>query len=167
MTFEVFYEKFYPRVHKYIYTRTGDIHDADDITNDVFIAAYKSFGSFDASRCSYQTWIYVIAKNRLKNYYRDRRPVFSIEEMDEDIPGGDEVEQAAFLCDAREKLAALLSGTDEIKRKILIYKYFLGYSSQEIADKLGMTPGNVRITMARTLKKFNETMRKEGDDDIL
>ena len=69
--FEEVYNRYYLSVYLYLFKRIRHQQDAEDLANDVFLACYKNFGSYDPAKASMITWIFVIASNRLKNYYRD------------------------------------------------------------------------------------------------
>ncbi len=53
----------------------GDEHDAEDITQEVFLAAFNHLASYNAKRASLQTWLFTIARNRCVNYLKRKRPV--------------------------------------------------------------------------------------------
>lgn len=52
----------------------GDEHDAEDIAQDVFLAAFDRLSSFDANLASFLTWLFTITRNRCLNYRKQRRP---------------------------------------------------------------------------------------------
>ena len=128
---------------------------AEDLTMDVFCTVWDKFEVFDESKASFQTWLYVIVNNKLKNYYRDRKDNV---ELDESIAiednQADEIVEAIQLQDMREQLYTALEELNETQRKIVIYKYFKDMNANEIADLLGLSAGNVRILLKRALDKI-------------
>lgn len=155
--FEEYYEKYYNKVFGYIMKKLGNTELAEDFTMDVFTVCWEKFSSFDPEKASFQTWVFVIVNNKLKNYYRDRK---EYDELDEGI--GDiseyqnEIDEAMQLSYLRERLADALETLSETHRQIIIYKYFREMTSNEIGDILGISPGNVRIQLKRAMDKVKE-----------
>lgn len=153
--FESYYNTYYPQVYKYICRKIGDPVQAEDLAMDAFVACLQKFETFDPQKASFATWLYVIVNNKLKNFYRDRKPT---EELDENVqlPQSfeDEVAAAGYLDDMRNKLLEALKTLPELERKIVVYKHFKNKTADEIADLLSMTPVNVRVRLSRALKKL-------------
>ena len=53
----------------------GDEHDAEDVAQEVFLAAFNNLASYDAKRAALQTWLFTIARNRCVNYLKRKRPI--------------------------------------------------------------------------------------------
>ena len=134
--------------------------DAEDLLQDVFMACYRHKDSFDPERCSETAWLFVIAKNRLKQYYRDQKPVSSLEELAEN---GQELadwstQEAASLMECRDLVAKLLLTLDERSRTVLILRFFQELDSQQIAQRMGLSPVNVRVIQSRAISSLRQAM---------
>jgi RNA polymerase sigma-70 factor (ECF subfamily) len=66
-------ERYQRPIFRLVCNLIGDRHDAEDITQDVFVAAFDRLRSFDARRASLLTWLFTIARNRSVNYLKRRR----------------------------------------------------------------------------------------------
>lgn len=66
-------ERYQQPVFRFVQNVIGDRHDAEDITQEVFVAAFDNLRSFDARRASLLTWLFTIARNRAVNYLKRRR----------------------------------------------------------------------------------------------
>ena len=166
--FEEIYTNYYGKVLSYLTGKVSDRNVAEDLAGDVFLRCYKNIQKFDDSKGSESTWVFTIMKNLLKNYYRDRKPSASIDNMEGfDIPDEQDVEeeiaQAQRLEEIREVLDREIAKLDSVKRQILMMRYYDEMTSNEIARVMNMTPGNVRVILTRTLKK----LKVGADDDIL
>lgn len=161
--FENIYQEYYNRIFIYIKKRISNIHDAEELTSDVFMNIYKGLANYDNSKSGLNTWIFVIANNRLKNYYRDRREFTSIDEMNHDlIPDEESPEKIFLLKQQREDLIEGLSFLPLRERSILIKKYYQGKSSAQIGAEMNLTAGNVRIILKRALEKLKTIMERQG-----
>lgn len=155
MTFEEVYNRYYLSVYLYLLKRVQNREDTEDLTSDVFLACYQNFERYDPERASLATWIFVIASNRLKNYYRDRKPAASLDDEDFREPAGeDDLEQAAVMEELRGAVREAIRNLPERQQTIVRMRYFSGLNSNEIAARTGLTSGNVRAVLSRTLTKL-------------
>lgn len=163
LSFEEYFEQHYQRLFHFLIKKVSSAHTAEDLAMDIFTICLQKFDSFDPARASFGTWLYVIANNKLKNYYRDRKvsdeldESFSVEESFEDS-----ILAAEYLSATRDTLSDALESLPQVQREIVIYKYFHDKNSSEIALLVGMTPGNVRQQLSRALKKLKEFFRSRN-----
>ena len=68
-------EQYHRPVFRFARNLITDEHDAEDITQDVFLAAFDHLQSYDARRASMLTWLFTIARNRCVNFLKRKRPV--------------------------------------------------------------------------------------------
>ena len=153
--FEQYYLKYRSQVYGYILKKVFSEQTAEDLTMDVFYSVWDKFDSFDEAKATFQTWLYVIVNNKLKNYYRDRKENVELDEsfVSADNPE-DEVLESIHLQSLRDHLFVALNELSEMQRQIVIYKYFHDMNASEIACQIGLAPGNVRIHLKRALDKI-------------
>ena len=163
LSFEEYYDKYSQQAYGYIYKKIRDSYLAEDLTMEAFLSCYQKFADFDPEIASFQTWLYVIINNRLKNYYRDRKQTDNIDDyMDLVGSSEDDMLAAEELKDMRNVLADGLLSLPEKKRQIVILKYFKNKKANEIAQILGMTPVNVRVQLSRALDKLKQYFETRG-----
>ena len=68
-------EQYHPPVFRFARNLIGDEHDAEDVTQEVFLAAFDHLASYNAKRASLLTWLFTIARYRCVNYLKRTRPV--------------------------------------------------------------------------------------------
>ena len=163
--YEQMYEAYYQSVYAFVRSHVHQTEAAQDLTADVFLAAYRNWEKFDPQVGSIATWLYCITRNRLKNYYRSQRDQVSLEELQEK---GElrlwDGKQAQRITELRDALARILASLPERNRQIVVLRYFGGKSNQEIADIMQMSHENVRVTLTRTLKKMQDLLKENGFD---
>ena len=161
--FEQYYLKYFPQVYGYILKKISVKQAAEDLTMDVFYSVWDKFDSFDEGTATFQTWLYVIVNNKLKNYYRDRKENVELDEtfVSEDNQV-DEIIESIQLQYLRDHLYVALEGLNELQRQIVIYKYFNEMNASEIACRIGLSPGNVRIHLKRALDKIRDYFEKNN-----
>lgn len=167
MSFEYYYEQHYRQVYLYVFSKISNAQEAEDITQDSFVSAYTKFENFDPERASFQTWIFVIVSNKLKNHYRDRKIAVYTDDDDEYFELSedgfeDEMVEAEYLAEMRDRLADALEMLSDDEKDIIKCIYFDNKTSKEAALLLGMTDINVRVKMSRAIAKMRKYFEKNG-----
>ncbi|MCL1918660.1 MAG: sigma-70 family RNA polymerase sigma factor [Peptococcaceae bacterium] len=163
--FEEVYHRFYGSVYRFFTKRLDSKEVCEDLTSDVFYACFKNFDRYDASKATLATWIYSIANNRIKYYYRNKKDYILADDDDTfiDLPDDSiDLDGAVFLSQMKTYLSAALESVTEGERSVVMLRYYSNLTSDEIAHKLGTTAGNVRSLLARTLKKLAKYFEKNG-----
>ena len=162
------YIKYGKHVLLYLSRHTANREDAEDILQEILISCHKSREQFDRSRCNEEAWLFILARNRLKNYYRDKKDVASLDAMESiDIPAGENpIDQAIYLMDCREQVAEALQALDGRSRKVLILRFFENRTPGEVAGMLGIDEGNVRVIQNRALKRLR-TLLLERENAVI
>lgn len=151
---EEVFARFVDPVYRFLYSRLGNREDAEDLTSEVFLKATKQLDS-GRPEASVAQWLFTVARTVLadhwRRYYRGGTPVPFDDARVEEVPGKLEStepsESSAKLVD--ELLAAL----PERYRRVLELRFLLGYSIQETARELSVTPENVKVIQHRALAK--------------
>jgi len=96
-------------VFRFARSLIGDEHEAEDITQEVFLAAYDNLASFNAQRATLRTWLFTITRNRCVNHLKRRRPVLDGEVIanTQRAASSDATEQNEFWSRLDEALDAL------------------------------------------------------------
>jgi RNA polymerase sigma-70 factor, ECF subfamily len=159
--FEELYRTHLRDVYSYAYYRIGNPHDAEDLTEQAFLQAYRHFDRArrESDGRPLRPWLIRIAHNLAANYYRDRsrRPQTSLEIADP-IPARHGTEAIA---EGREELRAVIANLDHLpddRREALIMRFALGMDNREIARALGRTDGATKVLIHRAIKQLQEAM---------
>jgi RNA polymerase sigma-70 factor (ECF subfamily) len=144
-------------VYSYAYYRVGNHHDAEDLTEQTFLQAYRHFERAQAESDGrpLRPWLIRIAHNLAANLYRDRsrRPQTSID----DTSGLSAVHTTEDLVEGRDELARILAGVKELpndRREALIMRFALGMDNREIARALGKTDGATKVLLHRAIRQL-------------
>ena len=118
-------------------TEIYETEDAQDLASAVFLSAYRNWEKYDPELASVSTWLYCAARNQLKNYYRNRKPVISLELLMDRGEGNSLLEDARFQCvtEWREVLKHALASLPERNRQVVVLRYYAGKSNRK-ADKI-------------------------------
>ena len=127
-------------VYSYAYYRVGNHHDAEDLTEQTFLQAYRHFerAQRESNGRPLRPWLIRIAHNLAANLYRDRsrKPASPIDETTT-LTAPHTTEQ---LVEGRDELSRVLDGVRQLpddRREALIMRFALGMDNREIARALG------------------------------
>ena len=157
------YEIYKDRVYGLCRNMSGNDEDAADLTQDVFISAFKSIQSF-RMESAFGTWIYRITVNRCAKAYRKFRPdQRSYEEMEElnlappsRAPGP---EAQLLRKETNERVKAAIARLPESLRTIFVLGTIEGMRYREIAEILDCSEDAVKMRMHRARKRVRDTLR--------
>jgi RNA polymerase sigma-70 factor (ECF subfamily) len=146
-------------VYSYSNYRIGNHHDAEDITEQTFLQAYRHFerAQRESNGRPLRPWLIRIAHNLAANYYRDRsrKPQTAID----DAPPLATVHDTETLVEGREELRAIIEGIQKLpedRREALIMRFALGMDNPEIARALGRTDGATKVLLHRATKQLEQ-----------
>jgi RNA polymerase sigma-70 factor, ECF subfamily len=162
--FSDFYREHLRDVYNYTYYRTGNHHDAEDLTTQTFIQAYRHFerAQAESNGRPLRPWLIRIAHNLAANYYRDRsrKPTSALEEAE--VIDAHDTEQ---LVEGREEATRLLEAVRSLsddRREAMIMRFALGMGNREIARTLGRTEGATKVLIHRAIKQLEKEMEEGG-----
>jgi RNA polymerase sigma-70 factor (ECF subfamily) len=140
-------------IYSYSYYRVGNHHDAEDLTEQTFLQAYRHFER--AQRESDGRPLIRIAHNLAANHYRyrSRRPQSPLEESAPIAA----VHSTEELVAGRDELARVLEGVKQLpddRREALIMRFALGMDNREIARALGRSEGATKVLIHRAIKQL-------------
>ncbi|MET0603339.1 MAG: sigma-70 family RNA polymerase sigma factor [Baekduia sp.] len=146
-------------VYSYAYYRVGNHHDAEDLTEQTFLQAYRHYerAVAESEGRPLRPWLIRIAHNLAANLYRDRsrKPQTPIEDTDTLRT----THTTEDLVEGRDELARILEGVKELpddRREALIMRFALGMDNREIARAMGKTDGATKVLLHRAIKQLEE-----------
>ena len=158
MEFQKLYRDNVSRIYRFIFYRVGgNVHVAEDLTSEVFMKAIENLSKLDPKGHP-AAWLMTVARNRLKNYYRDKKINLDVDDLSNILSDDKEHESVVDLARLRQSLQKL----KKADRRIVELKYLEGYSYKEISTIIGKATGAVRVQAHRACK----TLKKLMKDDV-
>jgi len=153
-------------VYSYAYYRVGNHHDAEDLTEQTFLQAYRHFerAQRESRGRPLRPWLIRIAHNLAANLYRDRsrKPASPI---DESTPMA-ALHTTEQLVEGREELGRVLEGVGRLpedRREALIMRFALGMDNREIARALDRSDGATKVLIHRAIKQLQELVSDSAE----
>jgi RNA polymerase sigma-70 factor, ECF subfamily len=157
-------------VYSYAYYRIGNHHDAEDVTEQTFLQAYRHFerAQRESNGRPLRPWLIRIAHNLAANHHRDkaRKPTAALDNVEP--PSHPHATERVV--EGRERMREVIAGLGELsndRREALIMRFALGMSNREIARALGRSDGATKVLLHRSIKQLEELLaaREEVPDE--
>jgi RNA polymerase sigma-70 factor (ECF subfamily) len=163
-SFGILYEKYVDRIFNYVYYRTGNVHDAEDLSARVFFRALHHIHTYTDRGVPFSAWLYRIAHNLVANWHRDRSRHQEIPLSDAPTIHykGDAPEVALMQNQERDALLRLIRHLPSERQHLLILKFVEHMSNAEIGETMGRSEGAVKSLYHRTLLALRDDL--EGFD---
>jgi RNA polymerase sigma-70 factor, ECF subfamily len=164
--FEYFVKTYQKRITRFVFTLLRDPSDADCVTQDVFVKAFRALPEFKGES-AFETWLTRIAINTVRDRIRRRRPVVSFSDLrdldDDDGPeippwldpaAGTSPERDLLSGDIRRRIAVALITLSPRQRSIFVMKHYEEKSIAEIGDATGLDEGTIKSHLFRAARKL-------------
>jgi RNA polymerase sigma-70 factor, ECF subfamily len=164
--FSVLYERCVDRVYRHVYYRVSDHAEAEDITQEAFVRAWKAIDKYKKTGAPFVSWIITIAGNLVIDHYRKQQRVLITDEietvyekdLDNRIPGPEKQAEMNFDNAMIKKAVLRLNGD---KQKVILMHFIDGLSYEEIARALNKSEGAIRVIQYRALSELRGLVERE------
>lgn len=150
------------------YVRAQGIHQADDITSEVFLGVFAKLGSFQGTEEKFRSWVFTIAHHRIVDERRARARRPPIDDLagpagSLEAPHARSAEDEALHALGAERARRLLQRLSPDQRDVITLRVIADLPVEEVARALGKQPGAVRALQHRALA----ALRRELADDAV
>lgn len=161
--FGLLYERYVTRIYNYIFYRTGNSHDAEDLTARVFYRALRHISNYQDRGLPFSAWLYRIAHNLVANWHRDnsRRHEIPLDDGFTLRFKGDQPEAVVLKNEEQNNLLSVIRRLHPDRQQLLILKFVEHLPNAEIGQVMGKTEGAIKSLYHRTLLSLREECRFE------
>lgn len=156
--FQWLFEAYGRRVHAYVLSRGCD--EPDDVTSEVFTAAFRSLAKFSGTEGNFVAWLFRIAQNKVIDGARfaGRRPRLSSEPSGRERVDSVDVEASALGDVENAWLWDVLDELTEDQREVLVLRFVADLSIERTAEVLGKQPNAVKALQHRAIRAVHRTI---------
>ena len=159
------YERYFDRIYRYVYLKTGDPADAEDITGQVFLKTVESIRNFRWQGSTFASWLFRIAHNQVVDHFRrrSRHPQVPLDPVGDMLPSErDDPHERAEYSDFLDHLSACMSELTDLQAQVITLKFGGGLSNAEVAVIMDRTEGAVKALQYSALQNLNKLMTGKG-----
>jgi len=162
--FGILYERYYVRIYNYVYYRTGNADDAEDLTARVFERAMNHIVHYEDKGVPFSAWLYRIAHNLVANFHRDRsrRRVIALDDIAQWHVGEEDPEFAAQIIEDKDVLLQAIRRLPSDRQELLILKFVERLPNSEIGDIMGRSEGAIKSLYHRTLLSLRDEFEEHS-----
>lgn len=150
------YDRYVQPIYRYLFSRLGDSHAAEDITSQTFITAYESLPNY-RERGQFSAWLFRIAQSKMNDHFRRNRREVGLEAAGELF----EREDALGTLIQDEELMRLRSVIKKLsndEQELIRLRYVADLPFAEIASVLGKREDAVKKTLYRLIERLKGQM---------
>lgn len=161
--FEELYDAHSDHIYRYLYMQTGDPQQAEDLTQETFIKAYRKSSSFEGRSSAY-TWLYSIARNVSYDHYRKKRPLPFLPDFFQRQPEPERmpVEDLTVIGDEAAMMYQALENIKPHYRDVILFGHIQELSVTETAEVMDCSDSKVKSTLHRAMRALKIEMEKRG-----
>jgi RNA polymerase sigma-70 factor (ECF subfamily) len=171
--FALLYERHWKAVYSYAWLLTQSVAEAEDVTQECFLALARRLRSFDSTRAQLRTWLLAVARNQFLQRYR--RQTRESAPMDTSEPAnGPGLDDELMSLERTDAVQRVLQALPEAQREALYLFEFEGLTLAESATILGIDANAVKARLFRGRKELKRVLgpfrpalswKREGKDD--
>ena len=159
---EEIFDSFYNRIFNFTLVRVSNLHDTEDLVSNVFCKVVEKLDSYIPEKAAFSTWIFTIALNEIRMYYRGRKNACSLDDISE-LADRFDIEEDLLHYEERSILLSAIYELDERRKSIILLKYFGELTDRQIADTLKLSEKNVGVILSRTKKVLKDALVRSAE----
>lgn len=160
LDFDEIYEEYYKKIYRYVSYRVNNTSDIEDIVSKIFLKIYSKIDSYNKETGNISPWIFTIAGNTVKDYYRKNsiRKFFSLDSLEKEPEYDFSIEENTEKQEEFLKLREAVKKLSKKDRDLVSLKYGAELSYKEIAEIMDITETYVGVRLHRCLKELKKSM---------
>src|SRR5258708_4813133 len=153
------YELYFEKIYKFIYFRVSHKEVAEDLAEEVFIRAWSKITHVKED--SFGGWLYQIAKNRVIDYYRQKKTDIDIDQIANILESDNDLNRDANAVIEHQVFLGLLKQLSPEQQIIIKLKFLEDLSNAEISELISKSEGSIRVVQHRAIQKLQELFNEQ------
>jgi RNA polymerase sigma-70 factor, ECF subfamily len=157
--FTLLYDNSVDLIYRHIYYKISDQKEAEDLTQEVFIKAWKAISKYRRTEAPFKAWLLTIARNLVFDYYKGKKKVISLDEVNVlEEPSDDNIEQNYEAKENQDNIKKAILKLKGEKQSVVLMHFIDGLSYNEIAKILNKSEGAIRVIQFRALNELKKIL---------
>lgn len=154
------YQLYLDPIYRYVYYRTGDASDAEDLAEQVFLQAWEALPGYKRRGTPFTSWLYRIAHNVIVDHHRRQKSTVSMALTEEGDLVSEELTSLEHVIKAEEAaaLATAIAQLPDEQQQVIVLRFIEGWKHAEVARVIGKSEGACRIIQHRALTTLNRLL---------
>jgi RNA polymerase sigma-70 factor (ECF subfamily) len=162
--FGLLYERYVRQIYKYIYYRTSNAPDAEDLTAKVFFQALNNLHRYESRGLPFSAWLFRIAHNVVANWHRDSGRRKTVELEDTIVATHSRIDPVATAetNEEYEELKQVIAKLPADRQQLLFLKFVEDLPNAQIAEVMRKSEGAIKALLHRTVTSMRNEMNRAG-----
>lgn len=156
VAFGKLYDRYVQTIYRYVLSRVGNSHEAEDIVSQTFMSAYQSLGKY-RERGQFSAWLFRIAQNKMNDHFRQSRREVGLEAVGEVLEREDAL-GTLIRAEELSRIRSIISHLDKEEQELIRLRYVADLSFVEIAEMLGRREDAVKKSVYRLLARLKSEL---------
>ncbi len=153
------YNLYFEKIYRFIYYRVSHKEIAEDLAEDVFLKAFSKLSSVQDND-SFEGWLYQIARNKVIDYYRDKKQLVDLEEVENTLIYENNIIDVLELKENQKIFLELLKELGADQQMVIKMKFLENLENGQIARVMKKKEGAIRVIQYRAVAKLKELIKK-------
>ena len=157
------YGVYLDRIYRYVFYQVKDKMTAEDVTEEVFLKAWRAIKSCRGKERTFSSWLYRIAHNNVIDIFRSQQKKWTV-----DVETVAELNQPAVEIETELDHQEILNSLTDLppkQRQVIILKFIEGLDNLEIERIIGKSQGAIRVLQTRALAKLREKLSSGHENE--
>ena len=154
------YNLYFKKIYQFIFYRVSHKEIAEDLAEEVFLKAFTKLSSVNDSK-AFLGWMYQIARNQVIDYYREKKTIIALDEVENTLEYETNVIDVVNLQQEQIVLLKLIKELPSDQQLVLKLKFFEDLTNTEIAEALNKSEGAIRVIQHRGITKLQELLKNQ------
>ncbi|HEX3095508.1 MAG TPA: sigma-70 family RNA polymerase sigma factor [Patescibacteria group bacterium] len=159
------YNHYFERVYRFIFYRVTHKETAEDLTEEVFVKLFRNLRNLEKHE-AFEGWLFQIARNRVIDYYRSKKSVVPLEEVENTLEYETNIVDVVNLQTEQTVFIKVLKDLSPEQQQVIKLKFLEDLDNATIAEIIGKTEGAIRVIQHRAITRLKELIDKLTENNL-
>lgn len=157
--FGILYDLHHARIYRFVYLKVQTREEAEDLAHQTFLHAWQHIKTYSPRGTPISSWLYRIARNKVIDHYRTRKPQIELENALEAQSPGESLAESLDTKFSSEKVLKAIATLKPEYQDVIIMRFVEEFSPEETASAMGRSSGAVRLLQHRAIKALKSALK--------
>lgn len=159
------YDKYLPRIYRFVFLKVSNKQIAEDLTQQVFLSAWQNIRNYRHKGFPFTSWLYQIARNAVIDHYRTEKihlELAEAEEVGETAALAIELDNKLSMEEVRKGLKRL----PQHYQDVILMRFIEELTPREVAAAMNKSEGAIKVLQHRALAELKKVITKEQNEEF-
>ncbi len=149
------YNHYFEKIYRFIFYRVGHKEVAEDLTEEVFVKSFRNIKNLEQTG-AFEGWLYQIARNQVIDYYRSKKTLVPLEEVENTLEYETNIIDVVNLKTEQKLLVKVLKDLTPEQQMVIKLKFIEDLDNEAISHIMNKNEGAIRVIQHRAIAKLKE-----------